>query len=192
MKYGLTDLTFNKDTANYFLYVSDDLLTVQRQKKEQRYKPHPLRFTREHQVLSNDCVSHGRHQWELEAEGLWDIAVTYKEITTVSAISSRSSRLFGDNLVSWSVAHVGDGKVFAYHAGVREKIDAFLTSSWSYNRIVVVVDFQMGLITFSEVDGRWRHLHTFKVDLDRPVCLGVGLFSLALPSSVSVKEIDFF
>ncbi|XP_063074575.1 E3 ubiquitin/ISG15 ligase TRIM25-like [Engraulis encrasicolus] len=176
-KPDLPDLTFNKDTANPFLHVSDDLLTVRRLKNPQYYPPHPSRFTEDPQVLSTQCASHGRHYWELEAEGSWDIAVAYKTITkTLSA--------FGTNKQSWSLRHDSKGRLFAYHAGERQRIHKSLT----HNRIGVVVDFFEGEILFKEMGTTYNHLYTFKVNLNQPVCLGLGLFWPSLNTTISVKK----
>ncbi|KAL2097162.1 hypothetical protein ACEWY4_006369 [Coilia grayii] len=175
----ITDLTLNKDTASPYLHVSDDLLTVRRLKDRQYYPPNPSRFTEAPQVLSNECVSRGSHYWEVEPEGYWDFAVAYKNITTRPTLSA-----FGKNEESWSLTHDSNGRLFAWHAGVKEKIHKSLT----HKRVGVVVDFQKGIITFNEVGSMWNHLHTFKANLNQPVCLGLGLFRADLNTRISVKK----
>ncbi|XP_063058200.1 tripartite motif-containing protein 14-like [Engraulis encrasicolus] len=175
--YQLPCPTLNKYTANPFLHVSDDLLTVRRLKNPQYYPPHPLRFTEDPQVLSTQCASHGRHYWELEAEGSWDIAVTYETITTTLSA-------FGTDAQSWSLRHDSKGRLFAYHTGERQRIHKSLT----HNTIGVVVDFYEGEIIFKEMGTTYNHLHTFEVDLNQPVCLGLGLFRPDLNTTISVKK----
>lgn len=130
--------------------------------------------------MSTECVSRGRHFWELEAQGYWDIAVAYKSIDrSIKSISS-----FGNNKESWSLTHNSKGQLFAYHGGVKVKILKSLT----HNRVGVVVDFEEGTITFHETGVMWNHLHTFKVKLTQPVCLGLGLYKADLHTKISLKK----
>lgn len=159
--------------------MSDDLLTVQLLRHQHSYPPHPSRFTSGHQVLSNECVSHGTHYWEVEVTGDWAVAVAFKNITTKS-----TSTTFGKSKESWCITHT-NGDLLAHHAKEEEAIFEEL----EHNRIGVVVDFHKDLITFNEVGARWKHLITFEANLDQPVCLGLGLFLSDLSSKISVKNI---
>lgn len=156
------------DTASPFLGISADLQTAERVKTKLDYPHSNSRFDEAPQVLSARCFSTGTHVWEVEAEGYWDIAVSYKSIKR----KSKNNSAFGNNPESWSLTHNGNGKLIAYHNREKTVVSGNLQSS----RIAVVVNFEQGNITFSAVESRITLLHEFKAKLTKPVCLGLGLY----------------
>lgn len=168
------------DTASPFLGVSVDLQTVERLKTKVSYPSSKSRFEEAPQVLSAQCFSTGTHVWEVEAEGYWDIAVSYKSIQRKSKYSSA----FGNNALSWSLMHNSKGKLFAYHNGRKTVLSETLQSG----RIAVMVDFEKGNITFSSVESTITQLHKFKAELMQPVCLGLGLYRVDPPSRASIVK----
>ncbi|XP_036939930.1 E3 ubiquitin-protein ligase TRIM47-like [Acanthopagrus latus] len=157
------------DTASPFLGVSADLRTAERVKTRLNYPASKSRFDEAPQVLSERCFSTGTHIWEVEAEGYWDIAVSYKSIQR-----KNNNSPFGKNALSWSLTHDGKGKLLAYHNREKKVVSATLKS----NRIAVMVDFGKGNITFSSMESTITRLHEFKAELTEPVCLGFGLYKL--------------
>ncbi|XP_040911339.1 E3 ubiquitin-protein ligase Midline-1-like isoform X2 [Toxotes jaculatrix] len=170
------------DTASPFLGVSTDLRTVERVKTKLDYPISNKRFDEAPQILSMRCFSFGIHTWELEAEGYWDIAVSYRSIQR----KSKNSSAFGNNAVSWSLTHDGKGKLFAYHNGRKKALSENLQSS----RIAVTVNFEKGNITFSAVELTITQLHEFRAKLTQPVCLGVGLYRVDPLSKASVVKVS--
>lgn len=173
-------LILDLDTASDFLRLSADLRTAERVKTRMGYPSSKSRFDEAPQVLSARCFSSGTHVWEVEVEGYWDIAVSYKSIKH----KTKSSSAFGNNALSWSLTHNGKGKLFAYHKGGKTVLSRTLQG----NRIAVMVDIEKGNITFSSVEPSVTRLHEYKAELTQPVCLGVGLYRVDPPSRVSIVK----
>lgn len=117
------------------------------------------------QASSAQCFSSGVHVWEVEAEGHWDISVSYRSTQQ----KSEDGSTFGNNAESWSLKHNGDGSLSARHNKTTTALAAMLTS----NRIAVVVNFEEGRIVFGAVGFTTTRLHEFKAELTQPVCLNV-------------------
>lgn len=173
-------LTLDLDTVSPFLGFSADLQTVERVKTKLGYPSSTSRFDEAPQVLSIQCFSSGAHVWEVEVEGYWDIAVSYKSIQRKSG----SDSAFGNNAQSWSLTHNGKGKLYAYHNRKKTVVPGTLQSS----RITVTVDFEKDNITFSAVKSTTTELHKFKAKLTEPVCLGFGLYRVDPPSRASIVK----
>ncbi|XP_047444506.1 E3 ubiquitin/ISG15 ligase TRIM25-like [Mugil cephalus] len=171
-------LILDMDTTSCFLGVSTDLQTVERVKTKLEYPHSHSRFDEAPQVLSSWCFSSGTHVWEVEVEGHWDIAVSYRSIQR----KTKESSAFGNNTESWSLRHSGKGNLSAYH----NKRGTTLTETLQSSRIAVEVNFEEGRITFSAVDSSITRLHEFKAKLTKPVCLGLGLHHVDPPSRASI------
>lgn len=171
-------LTLDLDTANDYVKISDDLRTAQKVKTRIRYPSRPNRFNEAPQVLSSHCFGTGAHTWEVEVEGYWDVAVSFRSIKHEH--NSRSA--FGNNPDSWSLTRNDSGKLVAYHDGKKTVVSARLQS----NHIAVMVDFEKGNITFASVGSTATRLHEFKAKLTQPVCLGFGLYKVDPPSIASI------
>ncbi|XP_024246983.1 E3 ubiquitin/ISG15 ligase TRIM25 isoform X2 [Oncorhynchus tshawytscha] len=171
-------LTLDVDSASPFLKVSLDLQSVERVKDKLSLPSHPSRFDKAPQVLTTQCYSSGRHYWEVEAKGYWDIAVSYQSIKR----KGTDGPVFGLNKESWSITHNAKGNLFAYHNKMKREI----ANSLKGNRVTVVVDFAKGTITFSEVNINLTKLHQFNAQLSQPVCLGFGLYRVDPPSRVAI------
>ncbi|KAL0966319.1 hypothetical protein UPYG_G00293840 [Umbra pygmaea] len=156
------------DSASPFLRLSPDLRSVERLGTKQSLPSHPSRFDKVPQVLTTQCYSSGRHHWEVDVEGYWDVAVSYQSIKR----KGTEGLGFGLNKESWSITHNIKGDLFAYH----NKIKRELAHSLKGSRVAVVVDFEKGTITFSEVEIKHMQLHQFRAELSQPVCLGFGLY----------------
>lgn len=168
------------NTVNHVLGVSADLKTAERVNAKLDYPNSNSRFDEAPQVLSFQCFSSGVHVWEVEAEGHWDIAVSYKSIQR----KCKETSAFGNNTESWSLVHKGKGNLFACHNKTKTPVSRALQSS----RIAVVVNFEEGSISFSAVDSTVTQLHEFKTELSQPVCLGLGLHHVDPPSRVSIVK----
>lgn len=173
-------LMLDLDTANYYVNISNDLQTAKKVRTRIGYPSSPTRFEEAPQVLSSHCFRTGAHTWEVEVNGYWDIAVSFRGIK-----HERNSRsTFGNNPHSWSLTHNGSGKLVAYHDGKKTVISERL---WS-NHIAVMVDFDKGNITFASVASTVTRLHEFKAKLTQPVCLGFGLYRVDPPSEASIVK----
>lgn len=176
-------LMLDVDTASPLLGLSPDFKAVERVKTRLGYPNSGKRFAEAPQVLSALCLSSGTHVWEVEAEGYWDIAVSYKRIQR----KTKHSSTFGKNVNSWSLTHNGKGKLFAYHDGEK----TILPGTPQSRRIAVTVDFERGNITFSAVkESTVTKLHEFEAKLTQPVCLGFGLYRVDPPSMASILSLS--
>ncbi|KAK5602978.1 hypothetical protein CRENBAI_017289 [Crenichthys baileyi] len=170
------------DTASRLLGLSANLRTAERVKAALHYPHSDGRFDEAPQVLSTPCFSSGSHVWEVEAEGCWDVALSYRSVQR----KSRNNSTFGHNAESWSLAHSGQGELFACH----DKRITALSGSLQSSRIAVEVNFEQGRITFSTADSTKTLLHEFKAELTQPVCLGLGLYHVDPPSRASIVKIS--
>ncbi|KAM4728461.1 E3 ubiquitin-protein ligase RNF135-like [Anableps anableps] len=173
-------VTLDLDSASRLLGLSADLRTAERVKAALHYPNSDSRFDEAPQVLSTPCFSSGTHVWEVEAEGCWDIAVSYRSIQR----KSRDSSAFGHNEESWSLAHSEQGELLAFHDKHKTSVSGSLRSS----RIAVEVNFEEGRISFSAVGSTKTLLHEFKAELAQPVCLGLGLHHVDPPSRASIVK----
>ncbi|XP_051989270.1 E3 ubiquitin/ISG15 ligase TRIM25-like [Xyrauchen texanus] len=155
----------NKNSANPLLQVSPDLQSVERVTDKLSLLPHPSRFDELPQILTMPCFSYGKHHWELEVKGAWDIAVAFHSISRKG-----KSGAFGDNKKSWCLTQNKMGDLFVYHNNMKREVSKTLRR----DRVTVGIDFVKGTITFSE-DGN-SLLHRFgSAQLTEPVCLGFAL-----------------
>ncbi|KAM3866093.1 E3 ubiquitin-protein ligase TRIM47-like [Diretmus argenteus] len=175
-------LTLDLDTASPFLEVSPDLRSVERVKVKLEHPNQISRFDEVPQVLSTQCFTAGTHVWEVEAEGYWDIAVSYKSIQR----KGKENTSFGTNAQSWSLTRKGKGELITYH----NKIKTVLPDVLKHNRIAVTVNFGRGSVTFTEVGPELvKRLHEYRAQLTEPVCLGVGLYRVDPPSRASIVKV---
>lgn len=170
------------DSASRLLGLSADLRTAERVKAALHYPVSDGRFDQAPQVLSTPCFSSGAHVWEVEAEGCWDIAVSYRSIQR----KSRDSSKFGQNEESWSLAHDGQGELSAFHRRHRTALSGSLRSG----RIAVEVNFEEGTISFSATGSTKTLLQEFRAALTQPVCLGLGLYDVDPPSRASIVKVS--
>lgn len=174
-------LTLDRDSASPVLAVSSDLLSVERLKSKLQVPDQPSRFDTAPQVLSTQCFTAGTHYWEVDAEGYWDVAVTYESIKR----KGKEGSAFGNNPQSWSLMHNDKGQLFAYHNKMKTVISEKLQS----RRIAVAVDIEEGKIIFSSVGPTVIQLHEFQAELTEPVCLGLGLYRVNPPSRASIVKV---
>ncbi|XP_028987660.1 E3 ubiquitin-protein ligase TRIM47-like [Betta splendens] len=172
-------LMLDLDTVSPFLAISADLLSVERMKAKLDYPDSSSRFDEAPQVLSSLCFSSGTHIWEVQAEGHWDIAVSYRSIQRKS-----DSSFFGNNTESWSLKHDGKGQLCVCHDGRKTALAVRLQSK----RIAVMLNYEKGNITFTALESTVTWLYEFKTKLMQPLCLGLGLHQVDPPSRASVVK----
>ncbi|XP_056148883.1 E3 ubiquitin-protein ligase TRIM21-like [Lampris incognitus] len=174
-------LTLDLDTASPFLGVTPDFQSVERVNTKLSYPSQQSRFDETPQVLSTQCFTTGTHIWEVEVEGYWGIAVSYRSIQR----KHKDNSSFGNNTHSWSLTHNGEGQLYAYH----NKIKNVLSTTVEHNRIKVDVNIEEGTITFIGMRPTVTELHQFQAKLTEPVCLGLGLYRVDPPSRASVVKV---
>ncbi|XP_062337431.1 E3 ubiquitin/ISG15 ligase TRIM25 [Osmerus eperlanus] len=176
-------LTLDTNSAHPLLSISGDLCSAMRVKTRLPCAAHAERFDHWAQVLTVQTFSSGTHYWEVEAEGFWDISITYRSIGR----KGKEGNAFGNNKMSWSLTQQHDKKLAVWHN--RRKIR--LPTQMSGNRVGVALDYGAGTITFSEVgpSSVLSHLHTFSTSFTQPVCMGFGLYKAELNSRISIAKV---
>ncbi|XP_042083755.1 stonustoxin subunit alpha isoform X1 [Haplochromis burtoni] len=153
------------NTLHRNLKLSDNNRKLTRVMEEQPYPFHSERF---HSFVQMVCTSGltGRCYWEVEWEGVIDIAVSYRENrNTFQRVR------FGDNNYSWSLrcSHVG---YYAMHNNRGTRV----SSSSVLDRIAVYVDWPAGMLSFYRISSdSLIHLHTFNTTFTEPVYPGFWL-----------------
>ncbi|XP_071320544.1 protein NLRC3-like [Trachinotus anak] len=175
------ELTFDTNTVNTNIKLSDDNRKMTLVKEDQSYPDHPDRFDQCHQLLCGTGLT-GRCYWEVEWRGEVHISVSYRGI---SRKGNSKVCVFGGDHQSWSM-NCSDGFYHVWHNNIRTDI----SSSSISHRVAVYVDWPAGSLSFYRVSSdSLIHLHTFNTTFTQPLYpgFGFGLRSWASPgSSVSL------
>ncbi|XP_005923090.3 NACHT, LRR and PYD domains-containing protein 12-like isoform X2 [Haplochromis burtoni] len=148
-------LTFDTNTVNTNLKLSDNNRKVTRVEEDQSYPDHPDRFDFHPQLLCRDGLT-GRCYWEVEWRGNVYISVSYRRIRRKE---NAKHCLFGWNDQSWSLYCTDDGPHSVRHNNRQTSISS---SSSVSNRVGVYVDCPSGTLSFYRVSSETLiHLHTF-------------------------------
>ncbi|KAJ8000882.1 hypothetical protein DPEC_G00185010 [Dallia pectoralis] len=163
-------LTMDQNTANTHLLLSEKKMKVTRVEEKQHYEDHPDRFDWHPQVLCTEGLSGSRYYWEVGwYGGEPDIGVAYKGIR-------RSGCHFdggiGKNGNSWSLNCIGKGCYYFYNAGQNP---IFFRGPVS-TRIGVYLDWPAGTLSFYNVSGTWKHIHTFYTTFTEPLYPGFWIY----------------
>ncbi|KAL3999814.1 Rho GTPase-activating protein 17 [Sarotherodon galilaeus] len=152
-------LTFDTNTVNTKLKLSDNNRKVARVEEDRSYPDHPDRFDFHPQLLCRDGLT-GRCYWEVEWKGDVYVSVSYRRIRRKENVKHC---LFGWNDQSWSLYCTDDGPHSVRHNNRQTSISSSSSSSYSVsNRIAVYVDCPSGTLSFYRVSSETLiHLHTF-------------------------------
>uniref|UniRef100_A0A8C2CGU0 NACHT, LRR and PYD domains-containing protein 3-like n=1 Tax=Cyprinus carpio TaxID=7962 RepID=A0A8C2CGU0_CYPCA len=162
-------LTFDQNTVNTHLILSENNKKATYLEEEQAYPDHPERFEHYEQVLCRESLT-GRCYWEAEWSGWSHIAVTYRGINRKGGSDCR----FGLNKKSWSLVCSGKN-YYARHNNARTDIPAPLLCS---NIIGVYLDHPAGSLSFYSVSsetGQMIHIYTFHSTFTEPLYAGFGV-----------------
>ncbi|XP_011364609.1 tripartite motif-containing protein 14 [Pteropus vampyrus] len=174
LKYARTP-TLDPDTMHVRLRLSADRLTV-RCALLGRLGPTPaLRFDALWQVLGRDCFAAGRHYWEVdvqEAGAGWWVGVAYASLRRHG--ESAAARL-GCNRQSWCLKRY-DLEYWAFHDCQRSR----LQPHHDPDRLGIFLDYEAGILSFYDVSGSMRHLHTFRAAFQEPLYPALRLWEGAI------------
>ncbi|XP_046891631.1 finTRIM family, member 86 [Hypomesus transpacificus] len=144
------DPTFDPNTANRHLRLSDSDRKVTLRGERQNHADHPDRFLFWRQILGREALAGSPYYWEVEWTGQKvTVGVTYREIDRKN--SDDSSRL-GHNLQSWALYWSGSGFAL-WHAGTETML-----GTPRARRVGVYLDQQEGLLAFYRVNNNQAHL----------------------------------
>ncbi|XP_051746132.1 NACHT, LRR and PYD domains-containing protein 12-like isoform X11 [Ctenopharyngodon idella] len=149
------NLTLDPNTVSTELTLSNENRKVTYLEEKQSYPDHPERFDECPQVLCRETLS-GRHYWEAEWRGDFDVSVTYKGINRKGWSDDCQ---FGLNENSWSL-NCSDNIVTVWH---NKKSTDIHVPLGSFKRVGVYVDVSAGTLSFYSVSDTHTltHLHTF-------------------------------
>ncbi|XP_051262432.1 NLR family CARD domain-containing protein 3 isoform X2 [Dicentrarchus labrax] len=179
------ELTFDTDTVNRKIKLSDDGRKVTRVREDQSYLDHPSRFDWWPQLLCRNGLT-GRCYWEVEWSGEVSIAVAYRGI---SRRGDRANCVFGWNDQSWSLVCSYDDYSVS-HNNKETCISSPSPSSNSVsNRVAVYVDCTAGTLIFYSVSSDTLfHQHTINTTFTEPLYPGFRLWSDSSVSLCSLSE----
>ncbi|KAM9856844.1 NACHT, LRR and PYD domains-containing protein 12-like isoform 2-T3 [Aulostomus maculatus] len=163
------DLTFDPDTLNQHLILSDCNREVKHTEERQPYPDHPERFDLQHQVLCREGLT-GRHYWEVDWKGFVSIGVAYKSLERKGSWNSqidRSCKAWCFNITVWNG--------YSFWHKLRETflpipvidVQAFLARQM---RIGLFLDWPAGTLSFYWLNGEAKSLlHTFHTTFTEPL-----------------------
>ncbi|XP_044130784.1 E3 ubiquitin/ISG15 ligase TRIM25-like [Bufo gargarizans] len=154
------DILLDLNTAGNYVMVSGDLKSVSWSDLNQCRLETPERF-QYCQVLSTRNFSSGRHYWEVETSesGDWMIGVCYPSIDRKGVQS-----YIGNNNKSWGLCKFNN-EYSAIHSSDVSQISHYV-SSQSFR---IYLDYEAGQLSFYELQGPIRHLHTFSAIFTEPL-----------------------
>ncbi|XP_063816988.1 E3 ubiquitin/ISG15 ligase TRIM25-like [Pseudophryne corroboree] len=154
------DILLDLNTAGNYVIVSGDLKTVSWSELNQ-YRPEtPERF-QYCQVLSTRSFSSGRHYWEVETSesGDWMVGMCYASIDRKGVQS-----YIGNNNKSWSLCKFNNEFSVIHSSDVSQ-----LSHYISCQSFRIYLDYEAGQLSFYELRGPIRHLHTFTAIFTEPL-----------------------
>lgn len=134
-----------------------------------------LRFDALWQVLGRDCFAAGRHYWEVdvqEAGSGWWVGAAYASLRRKG--DSAAARL-GCNRQSWCLKRY-DLEYWAFHDSQRSR----LRPRHDPDRLGVFLDYEAGVLSFYDVSGGMKHLHTFRAAFQEPLYPALRLWEGAI------------
>uniref|UniRef100_A0A3B4VFW1 NACHT domain-containing protein n=1 Tax=Seriola dumerili TaxID=41447 RepID=A0A3B4VFW1_SERDU len=177
------ELTFNLNTVNAKLELSDNNRKVTYMTEKQPYPDHPDRFDHWPQLLCTTGLT-GRCYWEVEWRGDVYISVSYRGI---SRRGKRKDCVFGRNDQSFSLYCSDEHDYSVWHNNVQTAIPSSSSSSSSSvsDRAAVYVDCPAGTLSFCRVSSDSQiHLHTYNTTFTEPLYPGFGVWFWSSDSSV--------
>uniref|UniRef100_A0A3B4F8N0 Nuclear factor 7, ovary-like n=1 Tax=Pundamilia nyererei TaxID=303518 RepID=A0A3B4F8N0_9CICH len=135
------DVTLDPDTANAYLFLSDDGKQVHDTYREKALPYNSERFFYSAAVLGKQSFSSGRFYFEVQVEGKgeWTLGVARESINRREDITPRPAAGF------WTVGLSNGNK---YKAGP----DVALSLQSAPKKVGVFVDYEDGLVSFYDVD----------------------------------------
>ncbi|XP_073435928.1 E3 ubiquitin/ISG15 ligase TRIM25-like [Dendrobates tinctorius] len=154
------DILLDLNTAGNYVAVSGDLKSVSWSDLNQCRLETLERF-QYCQVMSTRSFSSGRHYWEVETSesGDWMIGVCYPSIDRKGVQS-----YIGNNGKSWGLCKFNQ-EYSAIHSSDVSQIPHYV-SSHSFR---IYLDYEAGQLSFYELQGPIRHLHTFSAVFSEPL-----------------------
>ncbi|KAM9743354.1 nuclear factor 7, brain-like [Menidia menidia] len=148
-KLHFSPVILDPNTANGFLYLSDDLTSVRRGDTKQKLPENPERNTKYTSVFGSEGFSSGTHSWEVEVGDHpdWEIGLVKESVDRKGELNALPE--YG----IWCLSH-DDGE---YMDCVGETV----TVKKSLQRIRVQLDYDMGEVSFYNSEDM-THIYTHR------------------------------
>ncbi|XP_039470008.1 NACHT, LRR and PYD domains-containing protein 12-like isoform X2 [Oreochromis aureus] len=181
------DLTFDPNTVNENLLLSECDRKVSYTQEKQSYPDHPERFDQVNQVLCREALT-GRCYWEVEWESFVYIGVAYKSLPRKGHWDTEIDRT--DK--SWCFC-INCSNGYSFRHGLRETfipvpyidVQAFLTRR---KRLGLFLDWPAGILSFYSLSGDKKTLiHTFHTTFTEPLYAAFSVYHGNLTLSRVVK-----
>uniref|UniRef100_A0A3P9PAF5 B30.2/SPRY domain-containing protein n=1 Tax=Poecilia reticulata TaxID=8081 RepID=A0A3P9PAF5_POERE len=165
------------NTANGWLYLSDDLTRVKQGDTKQKLPDNPERNTKYTRVFGSEGFSSGKHSWEVEVgdHPKWRVGLV-KE-----SVERKGKRYASPQYGIWCLWH-GDGK---YTNG----LNGTLSVNQSLQRIRVQLDYDRGEVSFYDSEDK-SHIYTYRETFTEKLFayLAVGKAADAKTSEIKICE----
>ncbi|XP_074495040.1 zinc-binding protein A33-like [Sebastes fasciatus] len=148
-KVHFSPVILDPNTANRYLYLSDDLTSVRRGDTIQQLPDNPERITKYVTVLGSEGFSSGKHSWEVEVgdHPVWNVGLT-KE-----SVDRKEKRDASTKYGIWCLVHRSEKYTNGLGKTVRVKK--------SLQRIRVQLDYDRGEVSFSDPEDM-THIYTYR------------------------------
>ncbi|KAG8431579.1 hypothetical protein GDO86_018123 [Hymenochirus boettgeri] len=165
------DMVLDVNTLDNNGRVSEDLKVVRFLKTDQGFLE-TLELFNCNEVLSTRGFNSGRHYWDVQGSelGKWCVGVSYagvdrEEENSLTGMNNKSWGLYQTNSKWFMGMLSGENQYFIMHNSRK-----WLLSDISPGgRFRISLDFDLGLLSFYEVNYTLRHLHTFSATFTEPL-----------------------
>uniref|UniRef100_A0A8C4SU68 B30.2/SPRY domain-containing protein n=1 Tax=Erpetoichthys calabaricus TaxID=27687 RepID=A0A8C4SU68_ERPCA len=153
------DVTFDPETANQWLIVSEDGKEVRDTDTRQRVTDNPMRFDCYTIVLAREGFTSGRHYWEVEVRGKtkWDLGVARESVNRKGEITVSPCNGY------WTVWLRNENEYEALNDS-----SVPLPLRVKPQTVGVFLDYDEGQVSFYNAQSR-SHLYTFTDSFTEPL-----------------------
>ncbi|XP_067440503.1 NACHT, LRR and PYD domains-containing protein 3-like isoform X1 [Thunnus thynnus] len=180
------DLTYDPNTVNEHLLLSECNREVKFTEEKQPYPDHPERFDEERQVLCREGLT-GRCYWEVEWKGFVNIGVAYKSIERKGRWDTeigRSNKAWCFNITVWNGYSFHHGHTETFIPAPIIDVQAFLARP---RRLGLFLDWPAGILSFHWLSGDTKTLlHTFHTTFTEPL---YPAFTVYTASSLTLSRV---
>lgn len=180
------DLTYDPNTVNEHLLLSECNREVKFTEEKQPYPDHPERFDEESQVLCREGLT-GRCYWEVEWKGFVNIGVAYKSIERKGRWDTeidRSNKAWCFNITVWNGYSFRHGHTETFIPAPIIDVQAFLARP---RRLGLFLDWPAGILSFYWLSGDTKTLlHTFHTTFTEPL---YPAFTVYTVSSLTLSRV---
>ncbi|XP_039598466.1 E3 ubiquitin-protein ligase TRIM39-like, partial [Polypterus senegalus] len=157
--FSSADVTFDPETANQWLLVSEDGKEVRQTDTQQRVTDNPKRFDLSPDILAREGFTSGRHYWEVEVGGKtkWDLGVARESVNRKG-----NDPLSPDNGY-WTLGLRNESE---YAACIGRPF--LLPLRVKPQTVGVFLDYDEGQVSFYNAQSR-SHLYTFTDSFTEPL-----------------------